>query len=237
MATIGSAGVTRTTDYNGLGTDYTNYSSNNTDNNYIPVLFAKNMLRNFYETSSYPLISNTEYQGQIKNVGDSVIIRKAPTLNIGDYQVGGSITYQIPTSTAVELNIDTAKYWAFRLDDIDELQSDLGLMKEFSAAASKDLEKAIDTDCLSTWAAGAHADNVGTAAGAISESINLGTAGAGTGVAITGGESGNAVDFIMSCNQVLDEQNIPSEGRWIVLPSWYITMLKTGVLRRADVQE
>jgi hypothetical protein len=234
MATIGSAGVTRTTDYDGLGTDYTNYSSNNTTNNYIPVLFAKNMLRNFYETSSYPLISNTEYQGQIKNVGDSVIIRKAPTLNIGNYEVGGSITYQIPTSTAVELNIDTAKYWAFRLDDIDELQSDLGLMKEFSAAASKDLEKAIDTDCLSTWVAGAATYNKGATAGQISRNINLGTSGAGNGVAITGGESGNAVDFIMSCNQVLDEENIPSEGRWIVLPSWYITMLKTGVLRRAD---
>ena len=128
-------------------------------------------------------------------------------------------------------------YLIHLLDDIDELQSDIGLMKEFSAAAARDLENAIDVDCLSTWAAGAHADNIGTAAGAISESINLGTAGAGTGVAITGGESGNAVDFLMSCNQVLDEQRIPPDGRWIVLPSWYITKLKTGVLRRADVQE
>ena len=37
MATIGSAGVTRA---NG----YTNYASNNTTNNYIPVLFSKKML-------------------------------------------------------------------------------------------------------------------------------------------------------------------------------------------------
>ena len=128
-------------------------------------------------------------------------------------------------------------YLIHLLDDIDELQSDLGLMKEFSAAAARDLENAIDVDCLSTWVAGAATYNKGATAGQISRNINLGTAGAGTGVAITGGESGNAVDFIMSCNQVLDEQNIPQDGRWIVLPSWYITMLKTGVLRRADVQE
>lgn len=37
MATLGTAGVTRTG-------GYTNYSSSNTTNNYIPVLFAKKML-------------------------------------------------------------------------------------------------------------------------------------------------------------------------------------------------
>lgn len=236
MATIGSDGVTRYDNYDGQNNSYPSYASSGTTG-YIPVLFAKQMLKNFYETSAYPLIANTEYEGQIKNVGDSVIIRKAPTLTIGDYEVGKPITYQVPTSTSVELNIDTAKYWAYRVDDIDELQSDIPLMREFSAAAAKQLEVTIDTDCLSTWAADPATYNKGATAGQISRNINLGTAGAGNGVAITGGESGNAIDFIMSCNQVLDEQNIPSEGRWIVLPSWYITMLKTGVLRRADVQE
>ena len=171
MATIGSAGVGRTLNYDGLNHDYTNYASNG-GTGYIPVLFAKQMLRNFYETAAYPLIANTDYTGQIKNVGDSVIIRKAPTLTISPYTVGGTLTYQIPTSTSVELNIDTAQSWAFRLDDIDELQSDLGLMKEFSAAAARDLENAIDTDCLSTWTAGPATYNKGATAGQISRNIN-----------------------------------------------------------------
>lgn len=228
MATIGSAGVTRTG-------GYTNYSSSNTTNNYIPVLFAKKMLRNFYAESCYQLISNTDYEGQIKQVGDSVIIRKAPTLSIGDYTVGGTITYEVPTSTAVELNIDTAKVWAFKIDDIDELQSDMPLMNEFTQAAAQQLEVTIDTDVLSVWSAGAAAANKGTTAGALTGMINLGTAGAGTGVAISGGESGTALNFILDANQTLDEQNIPDTGRFIVLPSWYISKLKSGVLRRADV--
>jgi hypothetical protein len=232
MATIGSAGVTRRSS----PTSYENYSSSNTTNNYIPVLFAKKLLRNFYANSCYQLISNTEYEGQIKQVGDSVIIRKAPVLTIGNYEVGGTISYEVPTSTAVELNIDTAKYWAYRIDDIDELESDLALMSEFSSAAASQLEVAIDTDVLAVWAAGSAAANKGATAGAESGMINLGTGvSASTSVAITGGESGTALDHIMSCNQVLDEQNVPDDGRWIVLPSWYITMLKTGVLRRADV--
>ena len=40
MATLGTAGVTRTG-------GYINYASNNTTNNYIPILFAKKMLKNF----------------------------------------------------------------------------------------------------------------------------------------------------------------------------------------------
>lgn len=228
MATIGSAGVTRTG-------GYTNYASNNTTNNYIPVLFAKKMLRNFYAESCYQLICNTDYEGQIKQVGDSVIIRKAPTLSIREYEVGGTITYDVPTSTAVELNIDTAKVWAFKLDDIDELQSDMALLNAFTTAAAQQLEVTIDQDVLSVWSAGAAAANKGTTAGALTGMINLGTAGAGTGVAISGGESGTSIDFILDAAQTLDEQNIPDQGRFIVLPSWYIQKLKSGILRRADV--
>ena len=227
MATLGTAGVSRGA--------YTNYASNNTTNNYIPVLFAKKMLKNFYLNSCYQLISNTDYEGQISQVGDQVIIRRAPVMTINDYEVGGTISYEVPTSTSVTLNIDTAKVWAFKIDDIDELQSDMALVNEFTTAAAQQLEVKIDNNVLATWSAGADTDNKGANCGAISHQINMGTAGAGTGVSISGGEAGTALNFILDANQVLDEQNIPDEGRYIVLPSWYISKLKSGVLRRADV--
>ena len=156
-------------------------------------------------------------------------------MTINNYEVGGTITYEQPTSTAVTLNIDTAKVWAFKIDDIDELQSDMALMNEFTSAAAQQLEVTIDRDVLSVWSAGADTANKGTTAGALTGMINLGTAGAGTGVSITGGEAGTALQFILDANQTLDEQNIPDQGRFIVLPSWYISKLKSGVLRRADV--
>lgn len=156
-------------------------------------------------------------------------------MTINNYEVGGTITYEQPTSTAVTLNIDTAKVWAFKIDDIDELQSDMALMNEFTSAAAAQLEVKIDQDVLAVWSAGADAANKGTTAGALTGMINLGTAGAGTGVAISGGEAGTALNFILDANQTLDEQNIPDQGRYIVLPSWYISKLKSGVLRRADV--
>lgn len=52
MATLGTSGVSRGA--------YTNYASNNTTNNYIPVLFSKKMLKNFYAESVYQMIANTD---------------------------------------------------------------------------------------------------------------------------------------------------------------------------------
>jgi len=31
------------------------------------------------------------------------------------------------------------------------------------------------------------------------------------------------------------EANIPSENRWVVLPAWYISQLKKGDLKSADI--
>ncbi len=124
-----------------------------------------------------------------------------------------------------------AKSWSFRLDDIDAVQSDLDLMNKFAADAGERLKIAIDTDCFDYISTLAHADNVGDTAGAISNNINMGKATAP--VSIT---SDNATDLIVDINTVLDEANIPSENRWVVLPAWFVSMLKKGDLKSADIQ-
>lgn len=230
---LGGSGITRALDaatsYDG---NYPTYASSSA-NAYIPVLFAKKMLRRFYAESCYQMISNTDYEGEIKKMGDQVIIRKAPQMTINDYTVGQTLSYEAPSAPFVELNIDSAKYWAYRIDDIDALATDLALMNEFTSNAASQLEVTIDTAVLAKFAAGADSDNQGATAGAISGDIDLGVT--TSGISITGGSTGNAVDFLVDCNQVLDEQNIPNEGRWATVPAWFVSQLKTGELRRADV--
>ena len=97
-------------------TGYTSYASDST-NKYIPVLYAKKMLKRFYETSVYPEISSTEYQGMIRKAGDTVIIRRQPDITINDYKIGGTINYETPADSNVTLNIDVSKYFAIRMDD------------------------------------------------------------------------------------------------------------------------
>lgn len=215
------------------GSDTTDIYGSDGTATFVPKLYSKKVLKNFYANTFYNDICNTDYAGEIKNQGDTVIIRKTPDLTVGTYTIGGTLTYQVPNKASTSLVIDKAKYVAFRVDDVDAVQTDIGLVNMFSQDASEKLKIAVDTEVLAYMATGAAAANKGATAGAISANINLGSAATNAGsVAIT---AVNAVDQIVLMNQVLDEANQPSNGRFIVLPAWYCAMLKLGDLKRADI--
>lgn len=168
---------------------------------------------------------------EFKNKGDSIKIRKTPDITVGTYTVGGTISYQHPADDSLEMVIDQALYTAFRCDDVDKVQTDMDLVNMYANDSAKQLDITVDTDVLSVMGLGADASNQGATAGAISGNIDLGVP-ATASIAIT---STNAVDYIVYLNQVLDEANIPSEGRFVVIPAWFSTLLKTGDLKRADI--
>jgi len=231
------------------GVDYSSsYYGNATNqgtNVYIPEIFSRKMLKDFYAMTVFGDIANTDYEGEIKSGGDKVWIRRVPTLTIGDYYVGGpvddtgGIEYESPQEDAEYLNIDQAKYWAFQMDVIDEKQSDLNLINEFSANAAEQLKIAVDSEVLSYFcdATLCDSDNTGPTAGAISGSYDMGEDDTGGErlVNATADDADNILNVIVEMNAVLDENNIPSEGRWVVLPASICALLKLGDLRRADV--
>ena len=53
--------------------------------NFIPEIWSGKMIEKFYATTVLAAISNTNYEGEIKNHGDKVIIRTRPTVTIRDY--------------------------------------------------------------------------------------------------------------------------------------------------------
>src|SRR6185295_6831216 len=130
----------------------------------------------------------------------------------------------------LEFSIDYAKYFALALDDVMEKQSDINLLSDWSADAAEQMKISIDTHVLSTIAAGISPDNKGTTAGKISDSINLGTTGAP--VVLT---PLNILNYIVDLGTVLDEQNIPETGRWLVLPPWAAGLIKKSDLRNASI--
>jgi len=237
----------------GAGTD-SGYGPSVAASAYVKQLFAKKVLRNFYEITVFGTIANTDYQGEIKGMGDKVWLRTTPELTISDYQVGEDISakYEVPASNARELDIDQGKMWAFQIDDIDDVQTDLNLMNIFANDAAERMAIAIDRDVLRFIAVGTDATsdawsttsdvattNWGPTAGAISGDINLGDSTTGTPVPralnSTDNDVNNILSAIVDCSQVLDEANIGQEGRWIVLPAWACALLKKGDLRRADI--
>ncbi len=118
-------------------------------------------MEKLYASTCFGEIANTDYEGEIKNKGDTVEIRTTPSITIKDYVVGGGLNYEKPTSDKVELHIDKAKYFAFEVNDIDSYQSDIKLMDDWSDDAGQQMKIAIDTVILGDVYADAAPENAG----------------------------------------------------------------------------
>lgn len=196
---------------------------------FIPQVWSTKLQVKFYDASTFSAISNTDYQGEIKGMGDKVIIRTVPDITVADYVVGSTLTYQVPASANIELNIDKAKSYQFQLSDVLDHQADIGLMDMFSNDASEQMRTVIDRECfLATFNQG-DAANFGATAGKNTLGYNLGTDNAP--FALT---PANILPLITSMSAVLDEQNIPSEGRYLVISPFDRQILMQSNLANAQ---
>jgi len=198
--------------------------------NFIPEIWSGKLLVKFYAATVAAAITNTEYEGDIKDVGDKVFIRTVPDISIRDYAKNQSLIIQRPNSTKKELVIDKAKYFNFICDDIDKHQTDLALMDSWSRDASQQMKITVDTEFLADVYTDAHASNKGATAGAKTASFNLG---ASTAPAVL--SKASVTEFIVDVGTVLDEQNIPEENRWMVIPPWMAGMIKKSDLKDASL--
>jgi hypothetical protein len=206
---------------------------------FIPVLWSTKLIEKFYASTVLAAISNTDYEGEIKNKGDKVIIRTKPTITIKDYKADGLLEVERPSSNIVELPIDKGKYFNVILDDVYEVQSDLNMMNMWSDDAAQQFKIVVDTEVLKGLLGQAAPDNRGTTAGKISHTINLGVTGTPIQVVARNpaGTAGKVeiVDLLVRLGQALDEQNIPETGRWVVIPAWIGSQIKMSELRDASL--
>jgi hypothetical protein len=190
----------------------------NVSGSFIPTLWSAKLNQKFYKSTVFGEIANTSYEGEISGLGDKVVINNRPDITISDYQVGTSLSYQVPAPSTVELPIDRAKYFAFQVNDVVEHQSQPKLMDMFSDDAAMQMKIAIDTSVLLGTATkqgiwnDVPAANQGATAGAISGGYNLGTASAP--ITLT---ASNVLATLTALAGVLDEQNIPETERWLLI--------------------
>lgn len=204
---------------------------------FIPEIWSGKMIEKFYNATVLGAIANTDWEGDIRNMGDTVHIRTKPSITINDYEADQILTPERPSSALVDLQIDKGKYWNTVLDDVMEVQSDMNLMSMWADDASEQMKIAIDTDVLANIVGDFDASNLGTAAGAISGNVNLGATTTPVNLVDRGATAPDVeiIDMITRFGQVLDEQNVPETGRWIVMPAWAAAMLKRSELRDASL--
>lgn len=206
-----------------------NYSADGSSK-FIPEIWSKKLQVKFYDATVLAAISNTDYEGEIKNQGDKVQIRTRGDVKIKKYFKGMKIEYEKVESPAVDLVIDQANYWYFGIDSIDKYQSDISLMDQWSEDATEQEKLVVDTEVLASIKTKVVAANKGLTAGRISASYNLGAA--GNAFELT---EVNIIKAILYAGAVLDEQNIPETGRFMIIPAIASVLLKASDIKDSSM--
>ncbi|MEY2653603.1 MAG: hypothetical protein RLZZ524_631 [Pseudomonadota bacterium] len=198
--------------------------------NYDPEVYSGKLVEKFYKTTVFGEIASTDYEGDIAGFGANVIIRTVPDVTVSDYVIGAGLSNQYPSRNSVTLSIDNGKVFAVAVSTVDARQSDLDMADIFANDGSIKLRIAADADMLESIPADVSADNSGTTAGADSNDLDMGSAASPRAVSKT-----DVLDFIVDCNQVLDEQSVSDEGRWLVAPPWMVSRIKRSDLKDASL--
>ena len=184
---------------------------------FIPTLWSGKLLAKFYQNTMLSEIMNTDYEGELKNKGDTIRIRTAPSITINDYTGAGStLATEVPVPIFQDMQVNKAKYFSVQTNDVLAQQADMDLMNMFTEDAAKQLKIAIEDEVFfnAFVTNGPAAANAGDAAGAISASYNLGTDAAP--VVVTNAAAG-LLNTILAMSAALDEQNVPEDGRFLVI--------------------
>lgn len=202
----------------------------NYSGNFIPEIWSGKLIENFYDATVLAAISNTNYEGEIRRMGDTVNIRTTPEITIKTYVKGQTLSVENPDKPKIQLVIDKGEYFACIEDDVDKVQADINMMDTWSKDASERMKIKIDQRVLTDILPDISVLNKGANAGRISGNIDLGTTGAPVAVTKT-----NVLDYLVDLGTVLDEANAPESDRWIVIPAKMAGLIKKSDLKDASL--
>lgn len=193
---------------------------------FIPELWNARLLNALDKAHVFAGLVNRDYEGDIKKQGDTVHINTIGEVTIGTYTKDTDFTSgpQALTATDSTLVINQAKYFNFAVDDIDTAQAAGDIMDKAMQRAAYGLADAADkylADQLAAAITTANGNQVGT-----------------TTVALT---KENVYENIVKMKTILDKANVPTTGRWLVVPPEMVALIlqddrfvKTGGTKAED---
>jgi N4-gp56 family major capsid protein len=173
-----------------------------------PEIWSARLLVALRKTLIYagPQIVNRDYEGEISAAGDTVRITSIGRPTISNYVPGvTSINPEQLTDAQRTLVIDQSKYFAFEVDDVDARQARGNVLPQAADESAYGLADVIDQYVASFYTGASVANQLGT-------------------VAVTTGDI--AYNTLVDLSVKLDEANVPTEGRYVVIPPWYHGLLR-----------
>lgn len=113
-----------------------------------PIKYSLKLVELLYNETIYTKVTNTNYEGEIKESGDRVRVRTLGKLTLSAYTKGMELVAQELAPTYEDLIVDQQYYFKFVVDDIDKLQNDVDTINEYAATSKRDMQELLDTDLL-----------------------------------------------------------------------------------------
>lgn len=179
--------------------------------NFIPEVWSLRMNAKYYAHCVAMAICNTNWEGEVK-LGSTVHVRQRPDVTVSPWTVNGTITWQSLSDPMVDLDIDKSQHFAFKVDAVDLAQMDIKIMDEALKDAMKATAIAIDTDILG----GTYGD-------------------ADIDVTDTQLTKDTISDWVVDLATECDDNDMPEDGRFLVLPPWAANMLMKSDLKGANL--
>ena len=204
--------------------NFANSVSGQANSYFLPSVYSRKVLNFFRKASVVEAITNTDYAGEISAYGDSVKIIKEPVISVSDYTRGSDTTQTLLTDAETSLVVDSAKAFKFIVDDIETKMSHVNFKEVASSSAAYALRDSFDAAVIATMFSGVSSSSPDHVLGSDSATDLAAGTFDGTGNLDIGfaASEHDPIDVMARMARLLDEQNVPEEGRWFVAsPDFY----------------
>lgn len=174
--------------------------------NFIPTVWAARLLLALEKALVYGQtgVVNRDYEGEIKQKGDSVKIGTIGPITIGNYTKDTDMAVQILDDADQMLSITQQRYFNFTYDDIDNAQQAVATMDAAMQKAAYGLKDIADSFIAANYVNAPADTGVGT-----------------DGAPIAALTANLAYKLLVDLGVKLDERNVPSDGRFVIIPPFF----------------
>ena len=193
--------------------------NNNLPNgNFSPIIYSQKVQKFFRTASVVEAITNTDYAGEIENFGDTVNIIKEPTISVSAYSRGAVVDTQDIVDDQIQLVVDQANAFSFKVDDIEERHSHVNFESVATSSGAYALKNAYDQNVIAAMVAGPSSSSPDHVLGADSGSGQDQDVGFGSSEV-------DPVDTISKHNRLLNAADVPEENRWFLAGPEFVEQL------------
>ena len=193
--------------------------NNNLPNgNFSPIIYSQKVQKFFRTASVVEAITNTDYAGEIENFGDTVNIIKEPTITVSAYSRGAVVDTQDIVDDQIQLVVDQANAFSFKVDDIEERHSHVNFESIATSSGAYALKNEYDKNVIAAMVAGVSSSSPDHLLGADSGSGQDQDVGFGSSEV-------DPVDTISKHNRLLNAADVPEENRWFLAGPEFVEQL------------